>query len=53
MGRIRKFEEYKKLNRRIQERNKRRRNMTSKEEKEKAKSSGGRVKHRSRGVQEE
>jgi len=50
LGGIRKFEEYKRLSRRIQEENKRRRSKTSSKEKMKAEGNGGGVESGSRGV---
>ena len=52
MGEIREFEECNKFSRRIQEKDKRRRNMKDREEKRKAESSRSRVKSKGREVQE-
>ena len=48
---IREFEEYKGFSRRIQERDKERRNLMSKEKEREAKSSRGRIEFRGRQVQ--
>jgi len=53
LGEVRKFEECKRLSRKIQEGNKRRRSKTSRKKKRKAESDKGEVESRSRGVQEE